>query len=164
VEIPSTEEYLLMHNIFKGRHILGIIFILIGYFYLYLSHNSEILYAGSVLEAMDYPRFLLYIWLFLSVLYLIIPREKMDLSDFKMAAPLIVKMAALMSIYVFILGHVGFICSSMAFLWSFFYLFKDRRYIRMLSISGLSAVALWFVFEIILQTPLPLGFWAEILY
>lgn len=153
-----------MHNILKGRYILGAIFILIGSFYLYLSYNSGILYAGSVLEAMDYPRFLIFLWLILSVLYFLVPREKMNFSDFKIAAPLIVKMAISIALYVSVLTQVGFICSSIAFLWGFFYLFKDRRYMRMLLISTTCAVALWFVFEVILKTPLPLGFWAELLH
>ena len=153
-----------MSKMIKGRHILGLCFLIIGAFYLYLSYHNDILFAGNVLEAMDYPRFLIFIWLFLSVLYLIIPRKSMDYTDLKKAAPLCIKAAITISLYIATLPFLGFICSSIAFLWSYFFLFGDRRYVRMFIISGISTVLMWFIFETILSTPLPLGFWAELLH
>ena len=154
----------MMSKIIKARYILGTFFILIGAFYLYLSYNSDILFAGSVLEAMDYPRFLIIIWLFLSVLYLVIPRKSMDYTDIVKAAPLCIKAVVTISAYIIALPYAGFICSSIGFLWIYFFLFGDRKYIRMLIISSVSTLAMWFIFEIILKTPLPLGFWADLLH
>ncbi|MCG8632727.1 MAG: tripartite tricarboxylate transporter TctB family protein, partial [Desulfobacterales bacterium] len=67
-------------------------------------------------------------------------------------------------VHIWLLNYLGFICSSFIFLMCFFYLFKDRRFQRMAVISSISALSLWFIFEVILKTPLPLGLWADFLH
>lgn len=153
-----------MSQYLKTRHVLGTIFILIGVSYLYMTYHNDIFFAGGELEPMDYPRILILIWLFLSTLYVIIPRDNMEMEGLKKAAPLLIKITAVSSAYVAILPHLGFICASFGFLMFFFYFFKERRYLRMSLISIVSACALWFIFEIILKTPLPLGIWADLLH
>lgn len=153
-----------MPQFIKGRHILGTIFILIGAGYLYQTYYNDIFFVGGELEPMDYPRALILIWLFLSALYVIIPRDDMEMDGLKKAAPLLVKILAASCACVALLPRLGFICASFIFLMIFFYLFKDRRYLRMILISIISASALWFIFEIILKTPLPLGIWADLLH
>ena len=153
-----------MPQFIKARHILGTIFILIGAAYLYQTYYNDIFFAGGELEPMDYPRALILIWLFLSALYVIIPRDEMEVEGIKKAAPLLIKIALVSCGYVTLLSRIGFICASFLFLMFFFYLFKDRRYFRMSLISTISAVSLWAIFEIILKTPLPLGIWADLLH
>ena len=153
-----------MRSFFKSRHILGMGFIVLGACFLYQTYYNDILFASGALEPMDYPRALIIIWLFLSLLYLVIPRRGMAFEGLKKAAPLLVKVTAAAIVHIWLLNYLGFICSSFIFLMCFFYLFKDRRFQRMAVISSISALSLWFIFEVILKTPLPLGLWADFLH
>lgn len=153
-----------MRSFIKPRHILGTVFILLGAGFLYQTYYNDIFFAGGVLEPMDYPRALILIWLGLSLLYILVPRDGMEADGLRRAAPLLLKTAGTAGAYVALLPHAGFICASFVFLAFFFYCFGDRRFLRMALVSAASASALWFIFEVILKTPLPLGFWADILH
>lgn len=148
----------------RPRHLLALLFIALGLYGLYLTYTTDIFFTTGALGPMDYPQILLYIWLFLSIFYLIIPRQSINPDPLIQVAPLLAKVILAATLYVVFLPWLGFICTSIAFFMLFFYFFQDRRYGRMALVSILSTLILWTVFEIILSTPLPAGFWEDILY
>lgn len=153
-----------MDKILNGRVLLGIVFLLLGAVCLYDSYTADIIFAGSALGAMAYPRVLLYGWMILSLFYIIIPRKSFNARELRVAARILFKTMLNSLAFVILLPLIGFISSSFLFLCTFFYLLEDRNHRKIVIVSIVSTIVLWSIFEFVLNTPLPLGFWEGIFY
>ena len=148
-----------------GR-ILALVFILLGGGCLYYSYIDEILIVDGALEPMDYPRALLFIWIFLSTLLLLVStgKKRFDASLLKRSLPRIAQTVIGTVIFIALLDVAGFICSAIPYIFSFFHIHGHGEYRKNLAISVFSAVVFWLIFEKVLVMNLPLGFWENVLY
>lgn len=143
---------------------LGGLFLVFGTVCLYEAYTAEIIFSFDALGPMDYPKVLLYAWLVLTIAYIVIPRESFDPAELIVAAPVLLKTIGNAVIFVLLLPRIGFICSSVIFVSILFYHLGDRNYLKIGGISIISVLSLWVIFEFVLRTPLPLGFWENILH
>lgn len=153
-----------MKQVIHSRFFLGFLFLLFGAICLYEAYTADIIFSTDVLGAMDYPKVLLYAWMILVAVYLIIPRKPFDAKELIVAAPILIKTILNATVFVLLLPRIGFICSSSIFISVFFYHLGDRNFKKIALISIASVLVLWVIFEFVLITPLPLGFWEEILH
>lgn len=153
-----------MKTIIFSRFFLGGLFLILGGICLYEAYTAEIIFSTDALGAMDYPKVLLFAWLLLAVVYLVVPRPRFDPKELFVAAPVLLKTIVNSIVFVLLLPRIGFICSSFIFISVLFYHLGDKNYQRTGLISIVSVVGLWIIFEFVLRTPLPLGFWEEILH
>lgn len=153
-----------MKKVITSRYFLGGLFLLLGAICLYESYTAEIIFSNEALGAMDYPKVLLYSWLFLVVIYIAVPRERFDPKELLVAAPVLINTLVNATVFVILLPKIGFICSSFLFVSVLFFNLGDRNYLKVALISIVSVLILWVIFEYVLITPLPLGFWEEIMH
>ena len=140
------------------RIFLGSFFLGLGLFFMYhaMTFVRHFEAEPGTLHPMAFPKVLLGIWLFFSLLYIFIPRAKFDAGDLIPILPLLGK--ALLSIVIFIvtLPYLGFIVSSSVFLALFFYLLGFRTPQHALPLALACGAGLWLVFEKCLGMPLPM--------
>jgi hypothetical protein len=153
-----------MKQLIINRFFLGGVFLILGSICLYEAYTADIIFSTDALGAMDYPKVLLFAWLALTVTYIVIPRPRFDPTELMVAAPVLIKTIFNSVIFVLFLPRFGFLCSSFIFVSALFYILGDRNYRKIGLISFASVVGLWVIFEFVLRTPLPLGFWEEILH
>lgn len=153
-----------MRKVIHSRAILGGLFLILGGICLYEAYTAKIIFSTDALGAMDYPKVLLFAWLVLSVTYIVIPRPRLDPKELMVAAPVLLRTVVNAIIFVILLPRIGFICSSFLFISVLFYHLGDRDYRKIGLISMVSVIGLWVIFEFVLRTPLPLGFWEGILH
>lgn len=153
-----------MEKVIHSRFILGGICLILGGICLFEAYTAEIIFSTDALGAMDYPKVLLFAWLALTVTYIVVPRPPFETKELKVAAPALLKTVVNSIVFVLLLPRIGFICSSFIFISVLFYHLGDRNFKKIGVISLVSVIALWVIFEFALRTPLPLGFWEEILH
>lgn len=153
-----------MGKIILSRFFLGGIFLVLGGVCLYEAYTAEIIFSTEALGAMDYPKVLLFAWMALTVTYIVIPRPRFDPKELVVAAPVLIKTTVNAIVFVILLPRIGFICSSFIFVSVLFLYLGERNYKKIALISIVSVIGLWVIFEFALRTPLPLGFWEEILH
>lgn len=153
-----------MGKVICSRFFLGGIFLILGGICIYEAYTAEIIFSTDALGAMDYPKVLLFAWMALTITYLVVPRPQFDPKELIVAAPVLLKTAANCIVFVILLPRIGFICSSFIFVSVLFYHLGDRNYKKIGLISLVSVIGLWVIFEYALRTPLPMGFWEEILH
>lgn len=153
-----------MNKLIHSRFFLGFLFLVFGVVCLYEAYTAEIIFNTEALGAMDYPKVLLYAWMVLVVVYLAVPRKPFDPKELKVAAPVLARTIINATVFVILLPRIGFICASFIFVTALFYLLGDRNHKKILLISIVSVLILWVIFEYVLLTPLPLGFWEDIIH
>ena len=153
-----------MKQVIHSRLFLGIVFLLFGAICLHQAYTADIIFSTDILGAMDYPKVLLYTWMLLVIVYIAIPRKPFDAKELMIAAPVLIKTILNATLFVILLPRIGFICSSSFFVAALFYHLGDRNFKKIALISIISVLVLWLIFEYVLITPLPLGFWEDILH
>ena len=153
-----------MGKVIHSRFFLGGLFLIMGGICLYEAYTAEIIFSTDALAAMDYPKVLLFAWIALTVTYIVIPRSRFDPKELMVAAPVLLRIGINSIVFVILLPRIGFICSSFLFISVLFYQLGDRNYRKIGLISIASVIGLWVIFEFALRTPLPLGFWEDILH
>lgn len=146
-----------MRYIFTKKNLLALIFIAIGVFLLRETYAERVVFFTSPdeLGPMTYPRYLIWGWLGLSVLYLIVPRKPFDAEGMKVWLPILTAVIASIAAYIFLFKYIGLFISTFCFLLLFFYVLSYRDPKRMLVLASTTAVVIWFVFEKLLAIPMP---------
>ena len=140
----------------KKRVVLGSFFLCLGLFYLFQTYSFKLsfpLEEGN-LHPMAMPRFLLYIWCILSVLYIIVPRKPIDLQDFLHEAPRLGLMVASILLFICIIPYLGFIISGILLLLSIFWILEYRSLLSVI-IAVASIIGIYCLFTYAMQIPLP---------
>lgn len=140
----------------KKRIILGSFFLGLGLFYLYQTYSFKLSFPleEGTLHPMSLPRFLLYTWSFLSVLYIIIPRKPMDLKDLLPELPRLGLMVTSIVLFILIIPHLGFLISGTLLLISIFWIIEYRSVFSLI-IAISSIIAIYLLFTYAMQIPLP---------
>lgn len=146
-----------MHYIFTKKNILALIFIVIGGILLKETYAERVVFYASPdeLGPMTYPRYLLWGWLGLSVLYLIFPRKPIDAERIKEWLPSIAAVIASITVYILLFKYIGLLLSTFCFLLLFFYILKYRDPKRVLALACATSVTIWVIFEKLLAIPMP---------
>ena len=146
-----------MQYIFTKKNLLALIFIAIGGLLLRETYAERVVFYTSPdeLGPMTYPRYLLWGWLSLSVLYLIFPRKPFYAEGIKDWFPILAIVIASIAAYIFLFKYVGIFLSTFCFLLLFFYILNYRDPKRMLVLASATAVLIWFIFEKLLAIPMP---------
>ena len=146
-----------MKYILTKKNLLALVFIAIGGLLLKETYAERVVFfiSPDELGPMTYPRYLLWGWLGLSVLYLIIPRRPVDKEDIKDWLPILSAVAASITAYILLFKYIGLLLSTFFFLLLFFYILNYRDPKRMLAISSATAAVIWVVFEKLLAVPMP---------
>ena len=146
-----------MQYIFAKKNLLALIFIAIGVYLLRETYAERVVFFTSPdeLGPMTYPRYLLWGWLGLSVLYLIVPRKPFDAEGIKIWLPILTAVIASIAAYIFLFKTIGLFISTFCFLLLFFYILNYRDPKRMLVLASATAVIIWVVFEKLLAIPMP---------
>jgi hypothetical protein len=146
-----------MRYIFAKKNLLALIFIAIGVYLLRETYAERVVFFTSPdeLGPMTYPRYLLWGWLGLSVLYLVIPRKPFDAEGIKDWLPILTVVIASIAAYIFLFKTIGLFLSTFCFLLLFFYILNYRDPKRMLVLASTTAVVIWVIFEKLLAIPMP---------
>ncbi len=146
-----------MRYIFAKKNLLALIFIAIGVYLLRETYAERVVFFTSPdeLGPMTYPRYLLWAWLGLSVLYLIVPRKPFDAEGIKVWLPILTAVIASIAAYILLFKYIGLFISTFCFLLLFFYILNYRDPKRMLVLASATAVVIWVVFEKLLAIPMP---------
>jgi len=143
-----------------GKRLLAAWFVTIGIIMLRETYTAETGFlANSVgMGPMTYPRYLLIGWLGASVLYLIVGGPRNEAESIRGSGKAILIAAGLMAAYVLMFYYLGLFLSTLIFLWAFFHAEGYRNVKVGLLTAGVSSFLFWFVFERLLQVPMPEGF------
>jgi len=148
-----------MRVFFNGTRITALVFLLIGAIFLVEAHNfkPEFLDDSLKMGPMDYPMWLIYGWIFVSLLFFINAEsssEKIDLSKSKMA---LLRAVVIIACYYFSFPWLGLFTSSFLFFMAFLIAEGYRNYKIGLPVAFISAFLFTFVFESLLKISMPRG-------
>lgn len=149
-----------MKSVFTPKNFAALVFILAGGFLLRQTYAERVVFYVSQdeLGPMTYPRYLLWAWMVLSVLYLVIPRKPFDLSAVKAGFPTLAGSALAMVLYMVLFKYGGLFLSTFIFLVVFFYILNYRHPGRMILLASATALSAWLIFEKLLEVPMPPSF------
>jgi putative tricarboxylic transport membrane protein len=85
------------------------------------------------------------------------PVDHQDKPDTELQWKTILLLIASMSIYGMLLETLGFILASLVFLNAGFWILGERRFLRMLSVSGFITGVLWLLLSLVFDLYLPAG-------
>ena len=148
-----------MHAFFNGSRITALIFLLIGIVFLVEAFNFKPDFVDDSLKMgpMDYPIWLIYGWLFMSLLFFITAKtnpEKIDISKSKNA---LIKAVLVIGCYYFSFPWLGLFTSSFLFFQIFLIIEGYRNYKVGIPVALGSAFLFTFVFENLLKISMPRG-------
>jgi len=109
-----------MQYIFTKKNLLAVLFIAIGVFLLRETYAERVVFYTSPdeLGSMTYPRYLLWGWLGLSVLYLIVPRKPFDAEGVRVWLPILATVIATIAAYIFLFKYIGLFISTFCYSFS----------------------------------------------
>lgn len=148
-----------MRAFFNGSRVTALIFLLIGLVFLVeaLRFQPDFVDDSLSMGPMDYPTWLIYGWLFMSLLFFITAKpgpEKVDLSK---SGPALFRATLLIGAYYFSFPYLGLFASSLLFFIVFMLVEGYRNYKVAIPVAFLSAFLFAFVFEYLLKIPMPRG-------
>ena len=118
--------------------IISLLFFILSVFYLYQTFQIQVFSFDehAPFNAKTFPTFLAYLGMFLSVLYLILPKRNPSIVnhkvlDYKSSLYLVI----ITVIYGFVILKVGFFLSTSLFLFFSYYFLGERRWIWMFTLS-----------------------------
>ena len=148
-----------MRNILTLKNLLALIFVAAGTIFLYDSYKprSVFYFSPDEMGPMTYPRYLLWGWVGLSTLYLLIPRQPVDLQEIRDSFPALTATVITIVIYMVLLKYVGLFLSTFLFLILFLYSLHYRTIRKMVPIALATALTCWIIFEKLLGVSMPPG-------
>ncbi len=152
-----------MQYFFNKKNLLALIFIIVGFILLKESYTERGVYyiSADELGPMTYPRYLLWGWISLSVLYLLMPPREFDLSNVKSSMGSFTYAVVSIVVFYLLFQHLGLFFSTFIFLIIFFYIMGLRNLKKVLSVAFLLSFSAWIVFEKILDIPMPSAIWNQ---
>lgn len=148
-----------MQSFFNRNRVTALIFMFVGCVFLYsaLSFEPGFQDDSLVMSPMAYPTWLIYGWLFLSLVYFITGEKTLALVDVSKSKKALAVVALLICTYFFLFPVLGLPLSSFLFLISFF-LYEGMRDLKVIVPTALLVSFLfWFVFEQLLKISMPRG-------
>ncbi len=148
-----------MGTFITGKRVLAAVFIISGTIMLRATYTAETGFlAYSVgMGPMTYPRYLLFGWLSSSVLYFILRGTDREVESIVESRRSVSIAAFIIVAYVVMFYFLGFLLSTAIFLVVFFYAEGYRNLKVGLPTAIVSSALFWFVFEKVLQVPMPDG-------
>lgn len=142
-----------------GKRVLAVVFIIAGTVMLRATYTAETGFlAYSVgMGPMTYPRYLLFGWLSASVLYFILRGTDGEGESIRESLKAVSIAVLVIAAYVVMFCFLGFLLSTAVFLVVFFYAEGYRNLKVGLPTAISSSVLFWFIFERILEVPMPDG-------
>lgn len=148
-----------MQNFFNRNRVTALLFLLIGGIFLYSALTFEPGFQDDslVMTPMDYPTWLIYGWLFISLIYFITGKKSLAVVDVSKSKKALVVVALLIGTYFFLFPVLGLPLSSFLFLITFF-LYEGMRDLKVIvPVALLISFLFWFVFEQLLKISMPRG-------
>lgn len=148
-----------MQQFFNRNRITALVFMILGGVFLYSALTFEPGFQDDslVMSPMAYPSWLIYGWIFISVIYFITGRKALVTVDVSKSLKSLVVVALLIGVYFFLFPVLGLPLSSFLFLVAFF-LYEGMRDIKVIVLTAmLIAFLFWFVFEQLLNISMPRG-------
>ncbi|WP_163337998.1 tripartite tricarboxylate transporter TctB family protein [Desulfopila sp. IMCC35008] len=148
-----------MQNFFNRNRITALVFMLIGFVFLYSALTFEPGFQDDslVMTPMAYPTWLIYGWLLVSLVYFITGKESLTLIDISKSRQALSVVALLIGTYFFLFPVLGLPLSSFLFLMAFFIYEGMRNFKVIVPIALLISFLFWFVFEKLLNISMPRG-------
>ncbi len=148
-----------MQNFLNRNRGIALVFMIVGCVFLYSAVTFEPGFQDDslVMSPMAYPTWLVYAWLFMSLVYFITGKKtkvRVDLSKSKKA---IFVVALLIGAYFFLFPVLGLPLASFLFLIAFFIYEGMRDPKVIIPTALLIAFLFWFVFEELLKISMPRG-------
>jgi putative tricarboxylic transport membrane protein len=110
-----------------------------------------------IMGPMTFPRYLAFGWLGASVLYFLFPGNASGAEDTTRSRRALLTATILIAAYVALFYYLGFLVSTILFLMAFFFAEGYRNAKLAVLIASVTSFLFWFVFEKILQVPMPEG-------
>ena len=153
-----------MRKFFNGHRITALVFLAMGLVFLgsALSFKPGFADDSLAMGPMAYPIWLIYGWIFLSVLYFITAKPDSDLVDISKSKIALLRAVLIIGCYFFLFPWLGLFASSFVFFIIFLLVEGYRNYKRIIPIAFFSAFLFWLVFEQLLKISMPRGiliFW-----
>jgi len=148
-----------MQNFFNRNRVIALCFMGVGGAFLFSALTFEPGFQDDslVMSPMAYPTWLIYAWLFMSLIYFITGKKTAGQVDLSKSKKAIVVVALLIGTYFFLFPILGLPLSSFLFLIAFFMYegMQDPKVI--IPIALLIAFLFWFIFEALLKISMPRG-------
>ncbi len=145
-----------------AKTLLAALFIALGVIMLQAANapRNLLFINPDEMDAMVYPKVLLYIWLAGSALYAVLPsQDQPDWSGVRRCATGLLSTALAIAAYIFLFSRLGLAVSTFAFLLIFFWILGYRNPRKALPIALVLALLSWLVFEKFLGVTMPYPVW-----
>lgn len=148
-----------MGKVLNRNRVTALVFMLIGGIFLYsaLSFEPGFQDDSLVMSPMAYPTWLVYGWLFISLVYFITGKKSLVVVDVTKSRRALFVVALLICVYFFLFPVLGLPLSSFLFLITFFMYEGMRDFKVIIPTALLIAFLFWFVFEQLLKISMPRG-------
>ena len=148
-----------MRKLYNGHRLTALVFLVIGMVFLRASLSFEPGFADDSLAMgpMAYPSWLIYGWIFMSLLYFITARPDPDFIDISKSKLALLRAVLIIGFYFFSFPWLGLFASSFVFFVIFLLVEGYRSYKRLIPIAFFSAFLFWLVFEQLLMISMPRG-------
>lgn len=148
-----------MQNFFNRNRVTALVFMILGGVFLYSARTFEPGFQDDslVMSPMAYPTWLVYGWIFISLVYFITGKKALVPVDVSKSRRALFIVALLIGTYFFLFPVLGLPLSSFLFLVAFF-VYEGMRDIKVIIPTAmLIAFLFWFVFEQLLNISMPRG-------
>ena len=148
-----------MLGMFNGNRAVALIFLALGVLFLYtaLTFRPGFVDESLVMGPMSYPKWLFIAWLILSVIYFLTGKKSQYPVDLSRSAAALLGVLAIIAAYFFLFPVLGLPLATFLFLIAFC-LFEGMRNFRVVvPFAAFTALAFWYVFEIVLKISMPRG-------
>ncbi|MFT5699876.1 MAG: hypothetical protein ACI8ZB_002744 [Desulforhopalus sp.] len=148
-----------MQQFFNRNRVTALVFMALGGVFLYSALTFEPGFQDDslVMSPMAYPTWLIYGWIFISLIYFISGKKSLVKVDVSKSRRALFVVTLLIGSYFFLFPVLGLPLSSFLFLIAFF-LYEGMRDIKVIIPTAMFiAFLFWFVFEQLLNISMPRG-------
>jgi len=155
----------MIKNINTIKLITALVFIISGVILFKATFVERgMLFAFNEHDPMIYPRCLIVGWLLSSVLYLVMPEERLQTDSLKKSLPGLLTVVAVIAVYIFLFSYLGLVLSTFVFMLLFNFVMGNRKPVSNIAFASLFTFITWFGFEMLLRIPMPRNMIVEMFF